>query len=59
MKEVKMGMGRSEVRFLLYADYLTLCGESEEDLSSMEGYFVEVCWRRGLRVNTSKSKVWH
>ena len=41
MMEVKMGMGRREVRFqeerkegrfpgLLYADDLVLCGESEE-----------------------------
>ena len=57
--EVKMGMVRREVTFLgdgrewkwpglLNADDLVLCGESEEDLS--------VC-RRGLKVNTGKSKV--
>ena len=27
---------------LLYADYLLLCGESEEDLRMMVGRFVEV-----------------
>ena len=41
---------------LLYADDLVLCGESEEDLRAMLGRFAEVC-RRGLKVNTSKSKV--
>ena len=46
MKEVKMGMGREEVRFkeegrewilssLLYADDLVLWGESEEELRAM------------------------
>ena len=34
-----------------------LCGESEEDLRVMVGRFVEVCRRRGLKVNTVKSKV--
>ena len=42
---------------LLYADYLVLCGESEEDLRAMVGRFVEVCRRRGLKVNEGKSKV--
>ena len=62
MKEVKMGMGRREVRFrkdgrewrlpgLLYADDLVLCGESEDQR------FVEVCRRRGLKVNGDKSEV--
>ena len=68
MKEVKMGMGRRGVRFLedgrewrllglLYADDLVLCGESEEDLRVMVGPFVEVCSRRGLKVNAGKIKV--
>ena len=46
MKEVKMGMGRKEVRFMeegrewrlsvfLYADDLVLYGEPEEDLKVM------------------------
>ena len=53
IKEVKMVMGIRGVRFLeegrewilpglLYADYLVLCGESEEDLRAMMGRFVEV-----------------
>ena len=41
---------------LLYADFLFLCGESEEDLRAIVGRFIEVC-RRGLKVNASKSKV--
>ena len=68
MKEVKMGMGRREVRFmedgrecrfpgLLYADDLDLCGELEEDLRAILGRFAEVCGRRGLKVNEGKSKV--
>ena len=58
MKEVKRGMGRRGLRFLederewrlpglLYADDMVLCDESEEDLRTMVGRFVEVC-RRGL-----------
>ena len=42
---------------LLYADDLVMCGESKEDLRAMVGLFVEVCRRRGLKVNTGKSKV--
>ena len=42
---------------LLYADDLVLCGESEEDLKVMVGCFVDLCRRRGLKVNASKSKV--
>ena len=68
IKEVKMGMGRRGVRFMeegtkcrlpgfLYADDLFLCGESEEDLKAMVGRFVEVCRRRGLKVNAGKRKV--
>ena len=40
----------------LYADGLVLSGESEEDLRVMMGGFVEVCRRRGLKVNLGKSK---
>ena len=36
---------------LLYADDL------EEDLRVMVGWFVEVCRRRGLKLNACKSKV--
>ena len=42
---------------LLYAGNLILCGESEEDLRVMVGWFAEVCRRRRLEVNTGKSKV--
>ena len=42
---------------LLYADDLVLCGELEEDLRTMVGQFVEVCRRRGLKLNAVKSKV--
>ena len=35
---------------------MVLCGESEEDLRTMLGWFAEVC-RRRLKVNTGKSKV--
>ena len=42
---------------LLYADYLVLCGEPEEDLRVMVGRFDEVCRRRCLKVNAGKSKV--
>ena len=42
---------------LLYTDDLFLYGESEEDLRAMVGRFAEVCRRRGLKVNASKSKV--
>ena len=42
---------------LLYAEDLVLCGESEDDLRAMVGRFVEVCSRKGLKVNGGKSKV--
>ena len=69
MNEVKMGMGRRGVRFmeegrewrlpgLLYADDLVLCGESEEDQRAMGGWFVEVCRRRGLKVNEDNINEW-
>ena len=32
---------------ILYADYLVLCGDSEEDLRVMVGWFAEVCRKRG------------
>ena len=55
MKEVKMGM--RGVRFqeegrdwglpsLLCVDDLALCGESEEDLRSVVGRFIEVCRKK-------------
>ena len=68
MKEAKMGILRRGVRFLedgrewrlpgiLYVHNLVLCGESEEDLMAMVRRFAELCRRRGLKVNTGKSKV--
>ena len=39
-----------------YEDNLVLCGESEDDLRTKVGCFVEVC-RRSLKVNADKSKV--
>ena len=42
---------------LLYADDLVLCSESEEDLRAMVGCLVEVCRRRGLKVNASENKM--
>ena len=41
----------------LYANDLVLCGKLEEDLRVMVGQFAEVCKRRGLKVNSSMSKV--
>ena len=42
---------------LFFKDDLVLCGESKEDLRTMVGWFVEVCRRRGLKVNAGKSEV--
>ena len=36
---------------------MVLGGESEVDLREMVGRFVEVCRRRGMKVNAGKSKV--
>ena len=36
---------------------MQMCGELEEDLRMMVGWFAEVCKRRGLKVNSGKSKV--
>ena len=59
--EVKMGTGKKgrewRLPSLLYANDLVLCGELEEDLRSMVGWFGELCRRTGLKVNTGKSKV--
>ena len=41
----------------LYSDDLVQCDLSEEDLRVMMGQFLEVCRRRGLKVNAGKSKV--
>ena len=56
MKKLKMGI-EWRLPGLLYADDLVLCGEMEEDLRMMMGWFVEVCRRRGLTANAGKSKV--
>ena len=40
----------------MYLDDLALIGELEKELRSMVGWFVEVCRRRGLKVNAVKSK---
>ena len=45
------------MRGLLYVNDLVLCGESVEDLRAIAGCFIEVCRRRGLKVNAGKSKV--
>ena len=37
---------------LLYADDLVLYGELEEKLRAIVGRFIEVCRRRGLKLNT-------
>ena len=41
----------------MYVDDLVLCGESEKDLRAIVERFVYACRRRGLTVNTGKSKV--
>ena len=68
LMKVKMGKERRGVRFLddgkewtllglLHADDLALCRKSEGDLWAMVGWFVEVSWTRGLKINAGKSKV--
>ena len=42
---------------ILYTDDLVQCGELEEDLRVMGGWFAEVYSRRALKVNVGKSKV--
>ena len=48
---------RVDLPGFLHADDLVLCGDSEEDLKVMLSRFVEVCRRRGLKVNAGKSKM--
>ena len=60
IKEVKMGMGRRGMRFMedgRECSNFVLYGKLEEDLRAMVGRFVEVCRRKGLKVNGGKSKV--
>ena len=57
---MKEGMGRrgeSRLPGILNANDVVLCSESKEDLREMVGRFVEVCRRRGLKVNAGKNKV--
>ena len=59
MKECEIGMGRRGVRFQASCMQMTwFCVVSrKEDLRAIVGRFIEVCKRRGLKVNASKSKV--
>ena len=41
----------------MYADDLALCGELEEGPEVMMGRFVEMCRKRGFKINIGKSKV--
>ena len=41
----------------MYSDDLVLCGELEEDLRVIVGWFVELYRRRGLKVNAGKRNV--
>ena len=56
---MRMVVNRREWRVpcLLYANDLVLCSESEEGLRKLVERFGSVCKRRGLTVNTDKSKV--
>ena len=40
-----------------YMQMIWFCGELEEDLRAMVGWFAKVCRRKGLKVNAGKSKV--
>ena len=51
------GEERMEIICLLYADDFVMCGESDEDLRVMVERFEEMCRRRGLKVNASKSRM--
>ena len=42
---------------VLYADNSVLCDELKEDLRAILERFVEVCRRRDMKVNASKSNV--
>ena len=56
-REISLEGERGEIAWPLVADDLVMCGESEENLRAVVGRFVEVCKRRGLKVNAGKSKV--
>src|SRR5678815_4456267 len=68
MKELEMGVAGNGVRmmenggewrvpYLLYADDLVLCSESEESLRGLVERFGRMSKSRGLKVNVDKSKV--
>src|SRR5678815_2962777 len=68
MKELEVGVAGNGVRmmengrewrvsYLLYADDLVLCTESEESLRGLVERFGRVCKRRVLKINVDKSKV--
>ena len=42
----------------MYADDFVLCGELEQDLRAMVGWFAAVCRRRGLKVNAGDGNEW-
>ena len=50
-------MGRREESGILYIVDMVLCGESDEDLWVIVGRIVQVCRRRGLKVNAGQRKV--
>ena len=58
VSEISIG-GKRERRLpsFLYAHDLVLCGGSEEDPRAMVGGSVEVCRKRGLKVDAGKSMV--
>ena len=43
--EGKMGIREWRLPGFLYADELVLCGESEDELRAMVGWFAELCRR--------------
>ena len=50
-------MGESGDYLASYIQMTWLCGELEEDLKAMVGWFIEVCGGRGTKVNAAKSRV--
>ena len=54
---VYMNAVMKELPGLFYADDLVMCGELEEDLRAIVRRLIQVCRRRGLKVNAGKSKI--
>src|SRR6201990_1082731 len=54
---LRSGEGEWEVSVLLFADDAVLVAESEEKLRMLVKEFVRECASKGLRVNSTKSKV--